>query len=161
MPLLNPIRRIPHFAAAFTMLLAGCYTQVPLTASIPSPSTGITASVTDSGTVVMANKIGPGAESVEGVVTAADPTSWTLKLEQVGYRGGTAVHWTGETVVFPRYALTNASVKRLDVTKSWIAGGLVAASAFIISKAFGSRGTDENGGTTPTPPANRIPGGGR
>lgn len=143
------------------VLLSACYTQIPMTTDVPAPSTRIIATVTDSGTVVMANKIGPGAQAVEGVVTAADAKEWTLSLVQVEYRGGTSVQWSREVVTFPRYALTNPTVKRVDMAKSWIAGGLVAASVFIVAKAFGAVGTSDNGGTTPSPPAIRIPGGGR
>ena len=151
----------PRRCLALTALLvAGCYTQGPLTAVTPTPATRIIASLTDTGVVVMANAIGPGAEEVEGIVSEADATSWRLNLVRVEHRGGFSTLWNREAVTFPRYALKDPTVKQVDRTKSWMAGTLVVVGAILAAKLFSNIGADEDPGKPPPPPAIRIPGGG-
>ena len=154
---LNLVRLISR-AVPVVLLLLGCYSQAPLTLETPPPATRIIATITDTGTVVMSNKIGAGAQEVEGIVSSADATAWNLSVVRVDHRGGTSVMWNREVVNFPRYTLTNPSVKRLDKTKTWMAGALIAAAAFVASKLFTNIGADENPGGPPPPPANRVPG---
>ena len=151
------------FARVFPLLLilAGCYSQRPLERIVPVPATRIIAKVTDSGTVVMGGRIGPGAEEVEGVVASADANVWDLHLLRVDQRGGTSVLWNSELVSFPRYALTSPREKRLDKAKSWAAAGLIAAGAFVAARLFQAAGADEDTGKPPPPPLILIPGGGR
>ena len=147
-------------AALGVLLLTACYTQTPLETPAPAPASRIIANLSDSGTVVMANAIGPGADEVEGIVASADASAWTLNLVRVEHRGGTSVAWNREQVTFPRYALSKTTVKSLDKSKSWMAGALIAAGALLASRLFTHGGADEPGGGPPPPPANRIPGGG-
>ena len=140
--------------------LAACYTAHPLEAPLPQPATRIVAQVTDSGTVAMANAIGPGAQEVEAVVSTADSNTWNLSLVRVDHRGGFSVMWNRELVPLPRYALTGVSEKRFDRRKSWMAGGLVVAGAFAAAKLFHALGADENKDPGPIGQTNRVPGGG-
>jgi hypothetical protein len=149
-----------RYAAPVFVFLGACYTAHPLETPLPQPAATIVAEVTDSGVVAMANAIGPGAEEVEGVVSSADANTWNLNLVRVDHRGGSSVMWNHELVPFPRYALTSVSEKRFDRGKSWLAGGLIAAGAFAVAKAFHALGADENKEPTPIPPTTRIPGGG-
>lgn len=152
--------RVHRSAAAGVLFLTACYTQVPLEAPAPAPAARIIASLTDTGTVVMANTVGPGASEIEGIVTSADANTWSLNLLRVDHRGGTSVTWNREVVSFPRYALTRPEVKRLDKTRSWGAAALIAASAFVATRLFSHGGSDDPGTPPPPPPANRVPGGG-
>ena len=143
------------------LLLSACYTQRPLERIVPVPATRIIAKVTDSGTVVMGGRIGPGAEEVEGVVATADENVWELRLLRVDQRGGASVLWNSELVSFPRYALTSPNEKRLDKTKSWMAAGLIAVGAFVAARLFQASGADEDTSKPPPPPLILIPGGGK
>ena len=151
------IVRFSRVPGLTVLLLAACYNQAPLVMAIPSPPTQIIATVTDSGTVAMANAIGPGAQEVEGIVSSADAQAWSLNLIRVDHRGGTSISWNRELVTFPRYALTNPTVKRLDKTRSWMAGALIAAGAFLAAKVFSNIGADEATVINPPPPALRLP----
>jgi hypothetical protein len=146
--------------AAGLLVLTACYTQVPLEAPAPAPAARIIASLTDTGTVVMANTVGPGASEIEGIVTSADATTWSLNLLRVDHLGGTSVAWNREVVSFPRYALTRPQVKRLDKTRSWGAAALIAVGAFAATRLFSHAGSDDPGPPPPPPPANRVPAGG-
>lgn len=159
MSVTHPYRPRRSVALA-VLLLTACYSLDPLQAPAPPPAARIIATLTDTGTVVMANTVGPGASEIEGIVTSADANTWNLNLVRVEHRGGTSVNWNREPVTFPRYALTNPTVKRLDKTRSWMAGALIAAGAFVATRLFGSAGGDEGGGGPPPPPVNRVPAGG-
>jgi hypothetical protein len=145
----NDARR---FAVVLLPLIAACYTQGPLTAPVPAPETRVVAQVTDSGLVAMSNALGPGAVEVEGVVAAADAAAWSLRVVRVDYRGGTSSVWNGEVVNFPRYLLTNATEKRLNRKKSWLAAGLITAGALLAARLTGAFGLGENPDRPPPPP---------
>jgi len=146
--------RLPHrsllrvviFAGAVPAL-AGCYTQRPLTATIPSVGTDVVALLTDSGTVAMGNLLGPGVTEVEGVVAEADANSWRLLMTRVDQRGGISTLWNREPVTFPRYAITGVTVRRLDKKRSWIAAGVMTATALIAARAFGAFSITSEGGS--------------
>jgi hypothetical protein len=147
------INHFARYAAPLALFLSACYTVEPLdTAAPPLPATIIVAQLTDTGTVEMANKIGPGAQEVEGIVSSADAKTWNLNLTRVDHRGGTSVSWNHEQVSFPRFALTQVSVKKRDKTKSWLAGVGVVALAVIAARLFGVLGADTQPETPPNPP---------
>jgi hypothetical protein len=132
--------------------LTACYTERPVTAPAPAPTSRIIAQVTDTGAVAMANTIGIAAVEVEGVVAQADANVWKLHLVRVGQRGGTSTRWKREVVTFPRYALTNAREKTLDKRRSWIVAGVLAAAIVAGTLLFGSVITGGAGNGEPVPP---------
>ncbi len=146
-------------AAVVFLILPACYTQRPLETPVPSPTTRIIARVTDSGAVALGSSVGPGALEVEGVVATADEAVWNLNVLRVDYRGGSSVIWNRELVSFPRNALSNVNVTRVDKRRSWLTAGLITAGAFLAARLFNQLGADENTGTDPTPQNTRIPGG--
>lgn len=145
-----PFRLLP--AAGLFALCAACYTQQPLLTDTPAPMTRVVARLTDSGVVAMSNAIGAGAVAVEGMVTAADATTWELALLRVDYRGGTSMRWQRERVAFPRAALTHATERTLNRRKSWLAGGLIAAGTLLVARLFGAFSGGEPGDGDPVPP---------
>ncbi|MBI4420198.1 MAG: hypothetical protein HY560_05175 [Gemmatimonadetes bacterium] len=152
------------FRAAMTMTLAGvtaCYTHRPVDGPAPEPATRIVAEVTDSGTVAMGNALGPGAVEVEGIVADANGEAWKLLMIRVNHRDGTSILWNREPVSFPRYALSKVMERRLDKTRSWIAAGVITASALLAGRLFGLVGSDEPTGSTIVPAESVIPGDGR
>jgi hypothetical protein len=128
---------------------------------VPAPATRIVATMTDSGVVAMGNAIGPGSTEIEGIVVSADADQWTLEMLRVDHRGGTSVAWNREQVTFPRQALTNVSERTLDKKRSWLAAGLVAASAVLAGGLFGAITGGEEGGEPPVPTENVTRGGSR
>ena len=135
---------------------AGCYVQRPLETPVPAPATRIVAQITDSGAVAVGNRLGPGAMEVEGVVSMADESSWNLNLLRVSYRGGTSSVWNRELVTFPRFALTNATERRVNRTRSVLVAGLIAGGAVLASQMFGQLGADSPDDGEPTPPNMRM-----
>jgi hypothetical protein len=141
-----------RLAAALLTLLPACHTRRPLTTPVPAAETQIVAQITDSGVVAMSNALGPGAVEVEGVVAAADAESWELRIVRVDYRNGSSMPWNRELVRFPRSTLANPTEKRLDKRKSWLAAGLITATALLVARLFGVIGGGDNPDTPPPPP---------
>jgi hypothetical protein len=153
---MNRLRRVSILLLAGTT--AGCYVQQPIETAIPAPATRIVAQLTDSGAVAVGGRLGPGAVEVEGVVASADESAWNLNLLRVSYRGGTSSTWNKELVSFPRFALSNATERHVDKTRSWVVAGLIGAGAILASRLFsesGSGGGDGDGGG-PTPQSTRV-----
>ena len=153
-------QRFVIVAAVLVPCITACYTQVPMDTSAPPPETRVIARVTDSGAVAIGSTVGPGASEVEGVVASATPEAWTLNLLRVNYRGGTSNLWNREPVVFPRYALSHPTQKRLSKSRSWMAAGLFVAGAYAVTRMFGYGGADEENPPIINPPQIRIPPGG-
>ena len=134
--------RLSQLRVAITLVagaaFSGCYSQRPLTAPVPTLGTDVVALLTDSGTVAMGNQLGPGVTEVEGVVAEADASSWRLLMTRVDQRGGASTLWNREPVTFPRSALTNVTVRRLDRRRSWLIAGLIATTAILAAHSFGA-----------------------
>lgn len=131
---------------------SACYLQYPVTSSVPSSGTRLVALVTDTGSVLMSNAIGPGAIEVEGVVVEADAESWRLQLLRVDQRGGFSTRWNREIVAFPRYALTNVSAKVLDKKRSWTLAAILTVIVIGSTLLFGGLLGGENTDPPPPPP---------
>lgn len=144
--------------ALLASISAGCYVQQPLETAIPAPATRVVAQLTDSGSVVVGGRLGPGAVEVEGVVASANESAWNLNLLRVSYRGGTSSTWNREMVSFPRFALSHASERHLDKTRSWLAAGLIGAGAILASRVFSASnaGGGDGEGSGPTPQNSRL-----
>jgi hypothetical protein len=119
------------------------------------------AALTDSGTVALSNAIGPGALSVEGVVSSADENVWVLQMVRVDHRDGRTINWNREPVSFAPGLLTRPSVRVLDKRRSWLAAGGITVLAFIAARSFNLIGSSEEGPDEPPPPASLIPVDGR
>lgn len=138
-------------AGVGVVTLAACYTSRPLQGP-PPPSARVVARLTDSGVVAMATAIGAGAVEVEGIVQAADAESWALQMLRVEYRSGQSTTWNRESVVFPRYALTQPAERTLSRGKSWLAAGSIVALAVIAAGVAGALASGDNDGGDPPPP---------
>jgi len=145
-------KRTLRFGIWFVPLVAGCYSETPLTTPVPAPETRIVALVTDSGVLALSNTLGPGAVQVEGVVDAADADSWRLRMMRVEYRGGTSITWNHELVRFPRSTLTHPTERRLNKGKSWLTAGIIAGTALLAARLLGSIGGGDTPKNPPPPP---------
>jgi len=114
--------------------------------------TRVVVQLTDSGVVAMSNAIGAGAVAVDGIVAAADATTWELELLRVDYRGGTSMTWQRERVAFPRAALTHTSERVFNKKKSWVTAALIVAGSFLVARMFGAFNGGEPGDDDPVPP---------
>ena len=92
---------------------------------------------------------------VEGVVSSANETGWTLQLLRVDHRDGRTISWNREPVTFPRNALTQPNVKVLDKRRSWLAAGGITIGAIILAQTFDLLGSSEEDPDDEEPPQKR------
>jgi hypothetical protein len=149
----SPLFRLRPLALALLITASACYVERPIASSVPTPETRVVATVTDSGTVAMANLIGAGATGVEGLIAAADASKWEILLLEVTHRDGRAVRWNRERVVFPRSALSEPRERTLDRTRSWLAAGAIVVGAALAAGVFEVVGGGDEGTPPPIPPA--------
>ncbi|CAN5613201.1 hypothetical protein BH23GEM9_BH23GEM9_34290 [soil metagenome] len=147
----------------FCVLFGACYSRQPLESAAPAPSTRIVATLTDEGTVAMGNSLGPGASEIEGVVSTATDTIWTLHMVRVMHHDGRSVPWSRESVSIPRNVMRNPTVVVLDKRRSWMVAGAAVAGTILLARAFNVFGfiEDDRGGELPPPAESIIPAGRR
>lgn len=138
LPRLTSSARAVIAILAMTILVTACYTQHPLTSPVPVVGSQIVAQLTDTGTVLMANQLGPGVIEVEGVVSEADGNNWKLLMTRVEQRGVGSTFWNREAVTFPRFALTRVTQRQFDRKRSWVIAGLITATAILAGHSFGA-----------------------
>jgi hypothetical protein len=119
-----------------SLVSAGCFQRVPMTAAVPAPATRVVATLTDSGTVAMSNALGAGALEVEGVITNADGNQWTMQMLRVDHRDQRTIEWNRELVTVPRNVITNPSVVVFDKKRTWVAAAGITLGAFLAARAF-------------------------
>ena len=153
--------RTTTLLALGAVLLGGCYKQQQLETAAPGQNTRIIADLTDAGTVTMSNALGAGVLEVEGVVTTADETQWTLQMLRVNHRDGRSIGWNREIVSFPRVALTNPMVVVYDKKRSWLAAGGITIGALVLARAFSLIGASEEDENTTPPAQSWVPNGRR
>jgi hypothetical protein len=134
------------------LLAAGCYKQRPLETMPPVPATRIIADLTDGGTAAMANAIGAGVLGIEGVVAAADDSTWTMQMVRTSLRDGRTIEWNREVVRFPAFTLTDPRIVVFDKKRSWLAAGGITIGALIVARSFNLIGSPEEDDSQ-TPPA--------
>ena len=135
--------------------LAGCYSQVPFGMTVPKPETRVIAQLTDVGADRMAQQIGVAATEIEGIIAAADDSTWQVHLLRVDQRGGASTRWNRELVTFPRSSLTSVTEKRLNKKASWVFAGAATIGAFLLERLLTGAfaGDDEGKGGGPPPPS--------
>lgn len=132
-----PMRILP-FA---TLLLCGCYVNVPLASVAPDPGERLHVELTDQGSIDLARYLGRNVASVDGRLLGATDSVLSLSVAQVATRSGDEQFWKGEQVALPRPAVATVQRRKLSLWRSGlIAGALVAVTAVLGSQVGGSSG---------------------
>lgn len=134
-------------------LQIGCYTYLPVQSQPPQTADRVSVSINDRGRVLLAERIGPLLDRVEGKVIRADSAVVVLAVSRVVPLKGDATNWIGEEVSIPRDAILGFQARPLSKPRTFalvgaVLGGLLAL-ALSVSLAVS--------GTGPVDPA---PGGG-
>lgn len=134
-------------AALALSTTGGCYTYVPVQAAAPAPGTEVALSVTDRGRIDLTRQMGSGVRRLQGRLMSSTDSTIMLSVSAVEYLDSpTPVRWAGETITVDRNVLVEVSERRLSRSRSWVAAGVVAVAAAVVStvaiKGFGSNGGD-------------------
>jgi hypothetical protein len=128
----------PHILAlglATTFGLAGCYAYVRPS---PGPLVGrpVQATLTDSGAVVLAARIGPAVEFVRGSVIAEDTQKISLAVDETTHRDGTGTSWRHEMVEVPRPLMREVDVRQFSPTRTALFATLASVVFITVERGF-------------------------
>src|SRR5437899_11133106 len=91
-------------AVAFSLLLVGCHSYVPLTTPIPLPGTYVAATLTEAGSAQVSSQLGPDAGVVRGRLLDDGQAGMTVSVQSVGLRRGAELGGRGEAATPPQAA---------------------------------------------------------
>ncbi|HUF25475.1 MAG TPA: hypothetical protein VMM18_00740 [Gemmatimonadaceae bacterium] len=131
------------------LLSSACYSYHTAASALPPTGATVAVNLTDSGTVVLAREIGPGAETVEGELVGVGERQLTLAVRHVRLRNGLSNRWAGERVTFGRELVERVRERRLSRVRSTLFATGLAAGVGALATAFvggGSSGTPGGGG---------------
>jgi hypothetical protein len=138
----------PAIAFAAT-LVSGCFGYYdPATSSVPVTKV-VQLALTDSGSVVLASKIGPSNESVEGRLVADSSGVYLVSLSGVRRRDGSESDWRGEQVAIPRELVSKMSERRFSRGRTILMSALTTTALIAATKAFQGRGAATPAGVNP------------
>jgi len=130
--------------------LVGCYTTRPVM-SAPEPGTTVMLDLNDRARVELADRIGPSAARIEGIVQSPNETGYMLRVSSVSYLNGQSNRWSGEALTVPGSLVASARIREFSRSRTVTIGvGIAAAliTAFLKANFFGSSGPDR----LPDPP---------
>jgi hypothetical protein len=128
-------------------LQIGCYSYLPVQSELPRTSERISVSINDVGRVLLAERVGPTLDRIEGRLVSADSASVVLSVSRVTTLRGVSSRWLGEDVTIPRQAILAYQARPFSRSRTFalaaaIVGGLIAL-ALSISLAVGGNGTPD------------------
>lgn len=127
-----------------------CYEYLP--ASSPAALLGqrVMVSLTDSGSVALASRVGPSVQMLEGTLLADSAGVYALSVMATRARDGAETDWRGERVTIPHPLVGSFAERRFSRSRSTFAGALMSAG--VVAVTVGLRGSGSStGGGVPTP----------
>jgi hypothetical protein len=134
------------------VLGSGCYAYTTPRLSESEHLTGrqVQATLTDSGSVVMAAKVGPAVEQLRGSVVAEDLTSLSVAMDESVHRDGTGAPWRQEVVQVPRRLIREVDIRGFSPSRTLFAAFLTSAALIAVEKGFLKNGGANAAGTAQT-----------
>jgi len=147
-------RRIRSFAPliAAAVGVGACYRYDHVSASQVAPQRLVQLALTDSGAVVLAARIGPQVELLDGRLLADTGGTMTLAVTQTRQRSGNEQDWKGEELVVPHALVSSVGERHFSLSRTLlfgagILGALAATSAAFNGPGFGSGNGSPGGGS--------------
>src|SRR5262249_50996810 len=147
-------QRVLRAAAAVvaSVLGSGCYAYTTPHVGDVEHLTGrqVQATLTDSGSVVMAAKVGPAVEQLRGSIVAEDLTSLSFAMDESVRRDGTGAPWRQEVVQVPRPLIREIDIRGFSPTRTLFAAFLTSVALVAVEKGFLKGGGSNAAGTAQT-----------
>jgi hypothetical protein len=143
----NPYVRIIGLAAA--LAAGGCYAYVQ---PAPGPLVGrpVQATLTDSGAVVLAARIGPAVEFLRGNVVSEDSRAISLAVDESEHRDGTGTSWKHEVVEVPRPLMRQVDVRQFSPSRTALFATIAGVVFITVERGFLKGGGANASGTSQT-----------
>lgn len=136
------------------LLGLACYEYLPTRDPRSLIGQQVQVSLTDSGSVALASKIGPSVEVIEGSLLADSAGSYLVAVAVTRVRAGPETDWRGERVAIAHPLVSSLAERRFSRSRSVFAGALMTAG--VVGVTVGLRGGGQSSGGVPGP--GRIPG---
>jgi hypothetical protein len=130
-------------------LLGGCYEYLPARSPTNLIGQRVQLALTDSGAVVLASRLGPSVEAVEGTLLADSLGSYRVAVTVTRMRSGTEMDWRGESVAVAHGLVWSLSERRFSPSRTLFASGL--ATAGVVGATIGLRGRGSSSAGSETP----------
>jgi hypothetical protein len=135
-------------ALALCVMLGACYEYVPARSATSLLGQRVQLSLTDSGSVVMASRVGPSVDAIEGNLLADSAGAYVLGVTLTRARSGGETDWREERVAVPHPLVASLAQRRLSRSRSTFAGALMSAG--LVAVTVGLRGSGNSSGGVPT-----------
>lgn len=132
-----------------TLATAGCYAYVE---PAPGPLIGrpVQATLTDSGAVVLAARIGPAVEYLRGSVVSEDQRQISMAVDEATLRDGTGTSWKHEVVDVPRPLMRAVEVRQFSPTRTALFAGIASIVFITVERGFLKGGGANASGSSQT-----------
>jgi len=142
---------------AIAVAMAACYRYAPIGDATPTAGAEVRLALGSGAPPELFRVLGDRTEAVEGRVTSASDTGYTVSVSGTRKQGETATTaWAGEQVLIPRTAVAGVQRRTLDKKRTFGIAGiafLAAVATKLLVDGLGSNsGGDDNGGGPPPPP---------
>ena len=145
---MNTGRRTAAIALA-SAVASGCYAySAPGSGETRLMGRQVQATLTDSGSVVMAAKVGPAVEQLRGSVVAQDLNSVSFSMDESVHRDGTGAPWRQEVVQVPRPLIRQIDVRAFSPTRTALAALLTTTALLAVERGFLKNGGANAAGTS-------------
>lgn len=142
MPLLPPAVRLGAAVLA-TLGNVACYSYLPPRNMAELQGKRASLALTDSGSVVLASRIGPGITAIEGTFLGDSAGQYVLAMLVSRQRNGAEADWRGEHVVVAHPLVTSVEIRAFSAPRSLLAGALATIGVAALTAAL--RGKGDNG----------------
>ncbi|HEY7193961.1 MAG TPA: hypothetical protein VH439_09505 [Gemmatimonadales bacterium] len=127
---------------------SGCYNYVPVSHSLPAPTTYLAVRLTDPGSALLTGYLGPDVRVVRGRFVRTDERAFVISVSSVESRRGDSYAWQGEAVSVPSEFVWTMEERHPARTKTALLALAAITSFFGVYAAFtpGASGTSPSGG---------------
>ena len=129
------------------------YTPAPLE---PSPGTELAFDINDRGVVALSDSIGPGVESISGILRRPPDSAFHIGVVSVGYRRAPRARWSGEPLLLRREYVSGMRERKFSRSRTLLAAAAVAGATLGFAL---NRGLFTGGDPPRQPPEGGPPGG--
>jgi len=139
--------RILALGLVAALSVGGCYAYVEPS---PGPLIGrpVQATLTDSGAVVLAARIGPAVEFLRGSVVSEDARKISHSVDEAEHRDGTGTSWKHEVVDVPRPLVRQVDVRQFSPTRTALFATIASVVFITVERGFLRGGGANASGTS-------------
>jgi hypothetical protein len=142
---------LPALVLGSVPYLAGCYASMPVNGP-PAAGTTVVLDLNDRGRVALGEQVGPSATTIEGRVSSASDSVYSLRVASVSYLNGQSNRWSGESLAVPANLVSRATQRSFSRGRTTLLGVAAAATLAVLIKSTNLIGSASGGDKGNPPP---------